>query len=68
MYIYFYVENLIDGKEFVALQENEVKDLIPPLGIVKKILRLAYTCQRQGSLKHVYYVIYLSVNEIIMEL
>lgn len=40
MYIYFYVENLIDGKEFVALQENEVKDLIPPLGIVKKILRL----------------------------
>ena len=37
------LDNFIDGKEFVALKENEVKELIAPLGIVKKILRLIPT-------------------------
>ena len=38
---YFYtLENYIDGKEFTRLTEQEVKDMIPAIGIVKKIMRL----------------------------
>ncbi len=34
------IENLIDGKEFVLLQPEEVMKLIPSLGVAKKIIRL----------------------------
>ena len=38
--LFIHVENLIDGKEFVLLQPNEVKDLVSALGVAKKIIRL----------------------------
>ena len=37
------LENDIDGKEFVALQPDEVKEMIKSLGVAKKIIRLIPT-------------------------
>ncbi len=37
------IENFIDGKEFVALEETDVRGMIPPVGIAKKIIRLIPT-------------------------
>ena len=34
------LDNYIDGKEFMNLSEQEVKKIIPAIGIVKKIMRL----------------------------
>ena len=34
------VENYIDGKEFIKLTEAEVKVMVPPIGLAKKIIRL----------------------------
>ena len=36
----YLVENYIDGAEFCYLSEKDVRDIIKPIGIVKKILRL----------------------------
>ena len=33
-------ENYIDGKEFIKLTEAEVKAMVVPIGLAKKILRL----------------------------
>ena len=33
-------ENYIDGKEFAKLTESEVRDMVPPIGLAKKIIRL----------------------------
>ena len=33
-------ENCIDGVEFLLLKDEEVKEMVPPLGIAKKIIRL----------------------------
>ena len=35
------LDNYIDGKEFMNLSEQDVKDIIPAIGIVKKIMRLS---------------------------
>ena len=35
-----YLENFIDGKEFLLLNADEVKAMIPPIGLAKKIIRL----------------------------
>ena len=40
---YYYVspsDNYIDGKEFIKLSESEVKAMVPPIGLAKKIIRL----------------------------
>ena len=34
------LDNYIDGKEFVSLSEAEVKSMVGPIGLAKKILRL----------------------------
>lgn len=36
----FCVENEIDGQCFIELKESELKELVKPLGVVKKILRI----------------------------
>ena len=33
-------DNFIDGNEFTKLTEAEVKDLVPPIGLAKKIIRM----------------------------
>jgi hypothetical protein len=33
-------DNFIDGREFVKLTEDEVKQMVPPLGLAKKIIRM----------------------------
>ena len=33
-------DNFIDGKEFLKLTENEVKEMVAPLGLAKKIIRM----------------------------
>ena len=30
----------IDGQEFIKLTETEVKEMVPPIGLAKKILRM----------------------------
>ena len=39
-YIYYNTENEIDGAAFFDLTENDVKEMIKPLGQVKKIIRI----------------------------
>jgi hypothetical protein len=34
------LDNFIDGVEFINLVEADIKEIIPPLGLAKKILRL----------------------------
>ena len=34
------LENYLDGTEFIALSEDEIKSMVPPLGLVKKIMKL----------------------------
>ena len=34
------LENCIDGIEFLLLQDEEVKRMVPPLGLAKKIIHL----------------------------
>jgi len=34
------LENYIDGKEFLLLTEKEIKEMVPPIGLTKKIIRL----------------------------
>ena len=33
-------DNYIDGNEFLELTESEIKDIVPPIGIAKKVIRL----------------------------
>ena len=38
--VYFYpTENYIDGVEFVSLTLPEIKEMVPPIGLAKKIHR-----------------------------
>ena len=34
------IENYVDGEEFVKLTEAEIKEMVPPIGIAKKVMRL----------------------------
>lgn len=34
------LENYIDGSVFLTLTEGEVKAMVPPLGLVRKIMKL----------------------------
>ena len=38
--IAFTAENYIDGAEFLTLKESEVKAMVPPIGLARKIMRL----------------------------
>ena len=40
IFLFFFVENYIDGKEFLQLSQQDLKEMIPAIGIVKKLLRL----------------------------
>jgi len=35
-----FVDNYIDGKEFLQLSQQDLKEMIPAMGIVKKLFRL----------------------------
>lgn len=39
-FFFSFAENKIDGETFLELSEDDVKSLVKPLGVVKKILRL----------------------------
>ena len=34
------LENYIDGEVFVSLTEQDIKEMVPPIGLLKKILKL----------------------------
>lgn len=34
------LENYVDGKDFGELTEEEIKTIVPPIGLRRKILRL----------------------------
>lgn len=53
-------ENYIDGKEFLTLTEQEIKTMVPPIGLARKIIRLV--CHD----KEVCVLCSLSVSEPIM--
>ena len=36
----FLSENYIDGAEFLTLTESEVKAMVPPIGLARKVMRL----------------------------
>ena len=36
-----FLENYIDGKEFLNLNEQEVRSMVSPIGLAKKIIRLS---------------------------
>lgn len=38
--LYKCLDNFIDGREFLLLNADEVKAMIPPIGLAKKIIRL----------------------------
>ena len=38
MYPYHSPDNYIDGKEFEVLTESDVKNMIPAIGVYKKVL------------------------------
>ena len=40
MSIHYFSENYINGKEFVSLSEQEIRSMVTPIGLVRKILRL----------------------------
>ena len=35
-----YTDNYIDGTEFMGLTELEIKEIVPPMGLAKKIIKL----------------------------
>ena len=35
-----FLENYIDGEEFLSLTESEIKSMVPPIGLTRKISRL----------------------------
>ena len=37
---FYLLDNYIDGTEFVALSEAEIKEMVPPIGLAKKIMKL----------------------------
>ena len=39
---YLFIDNYIDGREFLLLKESEVKLLVPPLGLAQKIVRMTH--------------------------
>lgn len=34
------LDNYIDGEAFSSLTEQDIKEIVPPIGLVKKILKL----------------------------
>lgn len=38
--LFFFTENQVDGESFLELAESDVKELVKPLGVVKKIVKL----------------------------
>ena len=44
LYISYFIDNYIDGSEFVALTLTEIKEMVPPIGLAKKIVNLFPRC------------------------
>lgn len=53
-------ENYIDGMEFVNLTESEIKSMVPPIGLVKKIMKL---CPKVCQLPYQLQVTLIDVSE-----
>ena len=54
---FYLLDNYIDGTEFVALSEAEIKEMVPPIGLAKKIMKLV---PKVGTL----YLVVIYVNSI----
>lgn len=54
MWFVFLLENYVDGTEFISLTADEIKAIVPPIGLVKKIMKL-----RQSVSGNVYKVHHL---------
>ena len=46
--------NYVDGKEFISLTQDEVKEMVPPLGLAKKVLRLIPQVSTHGKNNQVF--------------
>ena len=44
-YIPMHTENKIDGESFLELCEADVKEMVKPIGIIKKIMKLLNKCK-----------------------
>ncbi len=40
--IYYFSENYIDGSEFLTLTEDDMRSIVPPIGLARKIFRLQH--------------------------
>ena len=34
------IDNYVDGNEFLQLKESDIKEIVPPIGLAKNIIRL----------------------------
>lgn len=50
MCLSFLLENYIDGEEFLSLSEHDIKSMVPPIGLSRKIFRLIQKHEVQFSL------------------
>ena len=53
--IYLILDNYIDGEEFISLSETEIKSMVPPIGLARKILRLIPVPSPQTHKVHTVY-------------
>ena len=45
--LFFFAENYVDGKEFLSLTFEEIREMVPLLGLAKKLLRLIPQVRKQ---------------------
>ena len=58
------LDNFIDGDEYLKLTEAEVKDMVPPIGLAKKIIRMipkVCVCLHISSFVYVQYMYVLGI-------
>ena len=48
-------ENYIDGSAFVELSSAEIKEMVPPIGLAKKIIKLLPKVGMNDCLLNVYF-------------
>ena len=53
-----FFENYIDGEEFLNLNQQEVRSMVPPIGLAKKILHLTKEV-KTGIISLVYFYDFL---------
>ena len=51
-HIPLFADNVIDGESFLELSEDDIKEIVKPIGIVKKILKLQVCSARLFIILH----------------